>query len=110
MATHSSILAWKIPWTEKPGGLQDMGSQRVMTERPSTYQTVLGLRWKNEMVNDGVALRICRGPRHINLQVVNSQRCTCACTLLSHKVGHVHAPSMSGCAFGYYTGLHRGQP
>ena len=29
MATHSSILAWKIPWTEKPGGPQSMGSQRV---------------------------------------------------------------------------------
>ena len=29
MATHSSILAWRIPWTEKPGGLQFMGSQRV---------------------------------------------------------------------------------
>ena len=29
MATHSSILAWKIPWTEKPGRLQSMGSQRV---------------------------------------------------------------------------------
>ena len=29
MATHSSILAWKIPWTEGPGGLQAMGSQRV---------------------------------------------------------------------------------
>ena len=29
MATHSSILAWKIPWTEEAGGLQSMGSQRV---------------------------------------------------------------------------------
>ena len=29
MATHSSILAWRIPWTEEPGGLQFMGSQRV---------------------------------------------------------------------------------
>ena len=29
MATHSSILAWKIAWTEEPGGLQSMGSQRV---------------------------------------------------------------------------------
>ena len=29
MAIHSSILAWKIPWTEKPEGLQSMGSQRV---------------------------------------------------------------------------------
>ena len=29
MATHSSILAWKIPWTEEPGGLQSIESQRV---------------------------------------------------------------------------------
>ena len=29
MLTHSSILAWTIPWTEEPGGLQSMGSQRV---------------------------------------------------------------------------------
>ena len=29
MATHSSILAWRIPWTEEPSGLQSMGSQRV---------------------------------------------------------------------------------
>ena len=29
MATHSSILVWRIPWTEEPGGLQSMGSQRV---------------------------------------------------------------------------------
>ena len=29
MATHSSTLAWKIPWTEEPGRLQPMGSQRV---------------------------------------------------------------------------------
>ena len=40
MATHSSILAWRIPWTEEPGGLQSMGLQRVRhedtTERLST--------------------------------------------------------------------------
>ena len=29
MATHSSVLAWKIPWTEEPGGLLSMGSHRV---------------------------------------------------------------------------------
>ena len=29
MASHSSILAWKTPWTEEPGGLQSMGSQRA---------------------------------------------------------------------------------
>jgi len=33
MATHSSILAWRIPWTEEPGGLQSMGSQRVQHNR-----------------------------------------------------------------------------
>ena len=30
MATHSSILAWRIPWTEEPGGLQSMESQKVL--------------------------------------------------------------------------------
>ena len=29
VATHSSILTWRVPWTEEPGGLQSMGSQRV---------------------------------------------------------------------------------
>ena len=33
MATHSSVLAWRIPWTEEPGGLQSMGSQRVRNDR-----------------------------------------------------------------------------
>ena len=33
MATHSSILDWRIPWTEEPGGLQFMGSQRVRHDR-----------------------------------------------------------------------------
>ena len=32
MATHSSILTWRIPWMEEPGGLQSIGSQRVRTE------------------------------------------------------------------------------
>ena len=37
MAPHSSTLAWKLPWTEGPGGLQSMGPQKVdMTERLST--------------------------------------------------------------------------
>ena len=36
MAIHSSILAWRIPWTEEPGGLQSMGSQsRIMTDQLS---------------------------------------------------------------------------
>ena len=32
MATYSSILAWEIPWTEEPGGLQSMGSQKSRTQ------------------------------------------------------------------------------
>ena len=35
MATHSSILAWRIPWTEEPGGFQSIGWQRDTTERLS---------------------------------------------------------------------------
>ena len=38
MATHSSILAWRILWTEKPGGLQSIGLQRVDTTEV-TYHT-----------------------------------------------------------------------
>ena len=37
IATHSSILAWKIPWTEEPGGLQSMGSQEADTTEYVAY-------------------------------------------------------------------------
>ena len=37
MATHSSILAWRIPWTEEPCRLQSMGSQRVMRQTLSLF-------------------------------------------------------------------------
>ena len=36
MATHSKILAWKIPWMEEPGRLQSMGSQRVGHDRATS--------------------------------------------------------------------------
>ena len=38
MATHSSILPWRIPWTEERGGLQPMGSQRVRQDRSDAAQ------------------------------------------------------------------------
>ena len=38
MTTHSSILAWRIPWTEQPGGLQSMGSQRVRHDRATKHR------------------------------------------------------------------------
>ena len=40
MATHSNTLAWKIPWTEKPGRLQSMGSQRVGHDFTFTFRAV----------------------------------------------------------------------
>ena len=47
MATHSSILAWKIPWIEEPGGLQSMGLQRADTiEQLSTHSTAYQIREK----------------------------------------------------------------
>ena len=38
MATHSSILPWRIPWTEEPGGLQSVGSQRVRDDLVTRQQ------------------------------------------------------------------------
>ena len=46
MATHSSILAWRIPWTEEPGGPQSMGSQRVRHDRVTNIHT-----HKNSIIN-----------------------------------------------------------
>ena len=43
MATHSSILAWRIPWTEEPGGLRSMGLQRVRHDLVTKQQQLLQL-------------------------------------------------------------------
>ena len=44
MATHSSILAWKIPWTEDPGRVQSMGSQRVRHDRVTSLHFTFNRR------------------------------------------------------------------
>jgi len=41
MATHSSILAWRIPWTEESGGLQSIGSQRIGHDRATEHTLTL---------------------------------------------------------------------
>ena len=51
MATHSSILAWKIPWTEEPGGLQSMGLQRVGHDLAKT--TLLSTRVNSDLARKG---------------------------------------------------------
>ena len=48
MATHSSTPAWRIPWTEEPGGPQSMGSQRVGHDRATKQQTLIDLTQINE--------------------------------------------------------------
>ena len=45
MATHSSILAWRIPWTEEPGRLQSMGSQRVGHDWATSLSLSLVIQW-----------------------------------------------------------------
>ena len=44
MATHANVLAWEIPWTEEPGGLLSMGSQRVGLDLVTEQQQCLKLR------------------------------------------------------------------
>ena len=46
IATHSSVLAWRIPWTEEPGRLQSMGSQRVRQDRETNAFTLSSKRQK----------------------------------------------------------------
>ena len=43
MATHSSVLAWRILWTEEPGGLQSMGSERVRQDGSEAHTPVLSM-------------------------------------------------------------------
>ena len=52
MATHSSFLAWRIPWTGEPGRLQSLGSQRVGHDLATTQRTFglfLGLSYNTEI-------------------------------------------------------------
>ena len=46
METYSSIFAWKIPWTEEPGGLQSMGSQRVRHNWPTEHACMHAINYK----------------------------------------------------------------
>ena len=46
MATHSSVLAWRIPWTEEPGGLQSMGSLRVRHDWATLLSLFTFMHWR----------------------------------------------------------------
>ena len=64
MATHSSILPWKIPWAEWPGGLQSMGSQRVGHDRACSHVIRI------QLMNKGGGDQQCVGEirRAVNLE------------------------------------------
>ena len=56
MAAHSSIFAWKIPWTEEPGGLQSMGSQRVRHNGSQKEPTCAAMKTQSsppKIINSG---------------------------------------------------------
>ena len=68
MATHSSILAWRIPWTEEPGRLQSMGSQELDTTTPQPFVYIH--IWKNTIrfLRMCVSVDICLNVHlHINV-------------------------------------------
>ena len=48
MAPHSSTLAWKIPWTEEPGGLQSMGSLRVRHDLATSLSLFTFMHWRRK--------------------------------------------------------------
>ena len=66
MATHSSILAWKIPWTEEPGGLQSIGSHRVGHDCSDLAQHCPAEPWLNNFFPVETSLNICSGKRLVS--------------------------------------------
>ena len=62
MTTHSSILAWRIPWTERPGRLQSMGSQRVRQNRATntfTFFLLFSIEWIPGSKMTGYMFGVC---------------------------------------------------
>ena len=58
MATHSSILAWEMPWTEEPGGLQSMGLQRVRHDLPAEHTYIHKGRIVLKLVGEAIIVGI----------------------------------------------------
>ena len=52
LATHSSILAWRIPWTEEPGGLQSIGLQTVRHDRSDLAHTLLVYSYNLDIITN----------------------------------------------------------
>ena len=85
MATHSGILAWRIPWTEEPGGLQSMGSQSkiALTEWP-----IVGHKQNEEVIHELTRNELwvqLRGKGNNGSRVYNNLRCVRKYNLLLVK-------------------------
>ena len=76
MATHSNILAWEIPRTEEPGGLQSMGSQRVVTtERLNNWEYYSVVAYHIHTPQSFMKIRRLQGVRHYCLFLF--KKCCC---------------------------------
>ena len=95
MATHSSILAWKIPWTEEPARLQSMGSQRVRHNWMTSLSLFTFMHWRRKWQPTPVFL-----PRESQ-----GRGSPVRCRLWGRRVGHdwsdlAVAAALSCCDFG----------
>ena len=78
MATHSSTLAWKIPWAEEPGGLQSTGSRRVGHDGVTSLSLFTFMHWRRKWQPTPVFLPgESQGPEPRGLPSMGS-----------HRVGH----------------------
>ena len=91
MVTHSSILAWRIPWTKKPGGLQSMVLQRVRHDLATKHSTAQHreldptpqLRVHMQQRVRMSQLRVCRWQLKISCAATKTR---CSQMLFSHQV------------------------
>ena len=77
MATHSSTLAWKIPWTEEPGGLQSMGLLRVKHDLATSLSLLTFTHWRRKWQ-----------PTPVFLPGESQGRRSLVGSMGSHRVGH----------------------
>ena len=101
MATHSSTLAWKIPWTEEPGRLQSTGSQRVGHDWATSLSLSLVVQWlRIWLPMQGTQVRFlvwedsacCGAPRPVHLNcwacVLQVLKPACLEPVLHHRRSH----------------------
>ena len=75
MTTHSSILSWKVLWTEEPGGLQFTGSQRVRVDWVHTHTHTQSPQWRNSF-HGGFYWRLCPFTLEWDTKVVGQSQVT----------------------------------